>query len=300
MSSVPRFALAACAAACMPLALAAAPAVDTAAIESATGLKGSYDAAEKVFKVSKPRDDLKVTVAGFALPTFMGLTSWAAFTPMGRSTMVMGDTVLLEDEVNPAMSAALDAGLQVTALHNHFFDEQPKLYFMHIGGTGDARRLAAGVKAMYDRIAQVRAAAPVPTSLPASDIAGPSNVSADPLARILRAKPETKDGMVKFTLGRTTRMHGVAVGNQMGVNTWAAFAGSDDNAVVDGDFAMREEDLQAVLKSMRASGIAIVSIHQHMTQEKPRIMFLHYWGKGRAEVLATAVRQALDSEHTLR
>lgn len=125
-------------------------------------------------------------------------------------------------------------------------------------------------------------------------------MSAEPLARILRAKPETKDDMVKFTLGRSTHMHGVAVGKQMGVNTWAAFAGSDDNAVVDGDFAMREEDLQAVLKSMRASGIAIVSIHQHMTQEKPRIMFLHYWGKGRAEELATAVRQALDSEHILR
>lgn len=208
--------------------------------------------------------------------------------------------MLLEDEVNPAMSAALDAGLQVTALHNHFFHDQPKVYFMHIGGSGEAGRLAAAVKAMYDRVAEVRAANSDAASRQAAGVASTSNVSAEPIARILSAKPETKDGMVKFTLGRTTRMHGMSVGNQMGVNTWAAFAGTDDNAVVDGDFAMREEDLQSVLKSMRASGINIVAIHQHMVRENPRIMFLHYWGQGRATDLAVAVRRAFDSQHTLK
>jgi hypothetical protein len=300
MKALPRFALAAGAGLFLSCGLAASGGLDTAAIEAATGLKGNYDAAEKVFKVSKPRDDLKVTVAGHPLTPFQGLTSYAAFMPMGRSTMVMGDTVLLEDEVNPAMSAALDAGLQVTALHNHFFYDQPKVYFMHIGGTGDARQLATGVKAVYDRIAQVRAANSDAASRDAADIASTSSISAEPLAAILQARPDTKDGMVKFTLGRTTRMHGAAVGNQMGVNTWAAFAGTDDNAIVDGDFAMREEDLQAVLKSMRASGINIVSIHQHMVQDSPRILFLHYWGKGRTTDLAMAVRRALDSERTVK
>ena len=300
MHVIPRIALAACAACWLAPAPAADAALDTAAIESITGLKGNYDAGEKVFKVSKPRDDVKVTVAGVPLPPFMGLSSWAAFTPMGRSAMLMGDTVLLEDEVNPAMSAALDAGLQVTALHNHFSSDQPRVYFMHIGGTGDPRQLAMHVKAMYDRIAQVRAAAPAPASASASAIPSPSNVSPQPLARILQAQPETRDGMVKFTLGRRTRMHGVPVGNQMGVNTWAAFAGSDENAVVDGDFAMREDDLQPVLKSMRGSGIEIVAIHQHMTHEVPRILFLHYWGRGRASDLAGAVRRAFDSQHALQ
>ena len=300
MKALPRFALAAGAGLFLSCGLAASRGLDTAAIEAATGLKGNYDAAEKVFKVSKPRDDLKVTVAGHPLTPFQGLTSYAAFMPMGRSTMVMGDTVLLEDEVNPAMSAALDAGLQVTALHNHFFYDQPKVYFMHIGGTGDARQLATGVKAVYDRIAQVRAANSDAPSHDAADIASTSSISAEPLAAILQARPDTKDGMVKFTLGRTTRMHGATVGNQMGVNTWAAFAGTDDNAIVDGDFAMREEDLQAVLKSMRASGINIVSIHQHMVQDSPRILFLHYWGKGRTTDLAMAVRRALDSERTVK
>ncbi|MFL6693533.1 MAG: DUF1259 domain-containing protein [Ramlibacter sp.] len=278
----------------LQLAVAATkPGIDTATIESATGLKGTFTAAENVFKVSKPRDDIKVTVDGMPMAPFMGLTSYAAFTPMGRATMVMGDTVLLEDEVNPVMSAALDAGLEVTALHNHFFFDQPKVYFMHIGGSGDAGKLAAGVKAMYDRVAQIRAAQPAPATSFGAQVPTPSHVSPDPLAQVFGAKPESKDGMVKFTLGRSTHMHGVTLGNQMGVNTWAAFAGTDDNAVVDGDFAMRESELQSVLKSMRGSGINIVSIHQHMTNENPRVMFLHYWGKGKATDLAQAVHKAV-------
>jgi hypothetical protein len=275
---------------------AAGPTLDTAAIESTTGLKGTYNKTENVFKVSKPRDDVKVSIDRWTMPAFMGLTSWAAFTPMGKSTMLMGDTVLFEDEVNPAMSAALDNGLEVTALHNHFFFDQPKVFFMHIGGMGDTQKLAAGVKAMYDRIAQVRAAQPSPGSSFTGDIPTPSNVSAAPIEQILGTKAQAKDGMVKVTFGRPARMHGTAVGNEMGVNTWAAFAGDDEHAVVDGDFAMHEDELQPVLKAMRSEGISIVAIHQHMTHESPRYMFLHYWGKGKAADLAKAVKEALDTQ----
>ncbi len=160
---------------------AAALDLDTAAIESITGLKGSYNKTENVFKISKPRDDIKVNVDRWTLPPFMGITSWAAFTPMGNATMVMGDTVLFEDEVNAAMSAALDGGLEVTAMHNHFFFDQPKVFFMHIGGTGDTRRLASAVKAMRDRIAQVRAAQATPASSFPGDIPSPSSISAAPI-----------------------------------------------------------------------------------------------------------------------
>jgi hypothetical protein len=129
-------------------------AIDTARIEQITGLKGTFFKQEDVFKVSKPRDDVKVRVDGWTMPPFMGLTSYAAFKPAhGSQVMLMGDTVLFEDEVNPAMSAALDSGLEVTALHNHFFFDQPKLYFMHIGGMGDSAKLAGGVKRVYDAIA---------------------------------------------------------------------------------------------------------------------------------------------------
>jgi hypothetical protein len=124
MSRKTRVLFAAATAVCMQMAVAAGPTVDTAAIESVTGLKGDYNKTENVFKISKPRDDVTISVDRWTMPPFMGLTSWAAFTPMAGSTMMMGDTVLFEDEVNPAMSAALEAGLEVTALHNHFFFDQ--------------------------------------------------------------------------------------------------------------------------------------------------------------------------------
>jgi hypothetical protein len=279
-----------------PAARAADPPLDTAAIESITGIAGTMNNAENVFKVSKPRTDIKPNVDRWTLPPFMGITSYAAFMPVVGGTMVMGDTVLLEDEVNAAMSAALDAGLEVTALHNHFFFDQPKIYFMHIGGMGDTARMARAVKAVYDRIAQVRSAQAAPAAAFPGDIPATSSISAAPIEEVFGTKSQSSNGMVKVVIGRKTTMHGVDVGNEMGVNTWAAFAGSDQQAVVDGDFAMLESELQTVLKTMRASGINIVAIHQHMTQETPRIMFLHYWGKGKAVDLARAVKKALDTQ----
>jgi hypothetical protein len=275
---------------------AAGPELDTASIESIIGLAGTFNIAENVFKVSKPRTDVKPTVDRWTLPPFMGITSYAAFMPIAGGTMVMGDTVLLEDEVNPAMSAALDGGLEVTALHNHFFFDQPKIYFMHIGGMGDTTRMATAVKAVYDRIAQVRAARPSLSSVFPGDIASTSSISAGPIEEVFGVKAQSSNGMVKVVLGRKATMHGIEIGNEMGVNTWAAFAGSDQRAVVDGDFAMLEGELQTVLKTLRSEGINIVAIHQHMTQETPRYVFLHYWGKGRAVDLARAVKKALDTQ----
>ena len=279
-----------------PLQAADVPPLDTAAIESITGLTGTMNKAENVFKVSKPRIDIKPRVDGWTLPPFMGITSYAAFMPMANGTMVMGDTVLLEDEVNPAMSAALDAGLEVTALHNHFFFDQPKIYFMHIVGMGDTSQLATAVKAVYDRIGRVRATQASPSSAFPGDIPATSSISAAPIEEVFGMKSQSSNGMVKVVIGRKATMHGVEVGNEMGVNTWAAFAGSDQQAVVDGDFAMLEDELQTVLKAMRAEGINIVAIHQHMTQETPRYVFLHYWGKGKAVDLARAVKKALNTQ----
>ena len=280
----------------VPPAGAADLPLDTAEIESITGLTGTMNKAENVFKVSKPRTDIKPTVDRWTVPPFMGITSYAAFMPTSRGTMLMGDTVLLEDEVNPAMSAALDAGLEVTALHNHFFYDQPKIYFMHIGGMDDTARLARAVKAVYDRVAQVRSGQATPASAFPGDIPATNSISAAPIEEIFGMKSQNSNGMVKVVIGRKATMHGVEVGNEMGVNTWAAFAGSDQQAVVDGDFAMLEDELQTVLKTMRAEGINIVAIHQHMTEETPRYVFLHYWGKGKAVDLARAVKKALNTQ----
>ena len=275
--------------------------LDTARIEQITGLKGSFSERENVFKVSKPRTDVPIQVDGIAMPPFMGLTSWAAFTSAhGGHVMLMGDTVLFEDEVNPAMSAALDAGLEVTALHNHFFFDRPKVYFMHIGGMSDAAELASGVKKVYDKIAEIRVAKPAPeTSFPGA-IGRENKISSAPLEAILGVKGQANNGMFKVVIGAKSTMHSVPVGNEMGVNTWAAFAGTDDEAVVDGDFAMREDELQPVLKAMRSEGINIVAIHQHMTHEQPRYMFLHYWGKGKAADLAKSVKKALDVQAAVK
>src|SRR5215510_11237044 len=274
--------------------------LDTAAIEQATGLKGQLIAEENVFKVGKPRADVKINVDGWTMPPFMGLGSWAAFTPEHGGVMVMGDTVLFEDEVNPVMSAALDAGLDVTALHNHFFFDEPKVFFMHIGGTGEAKTLAAGVKQVYDKVAEIRAANPSPVKTFPGKIDTPSSITAAPLEGTLGVKGQSMQGMFKIVIGRTASMHGVSVGKEMGINTWAAFAGSDNAAFVDGDFAMLENELQPVLHAMRKEGINIVAIHQHMSQEQPRYFFLHYWGKGKAGDLARSLKRVLDAQASVK
>jgi len=271
--------------------------LDTAKIEEAAGAKGMLNKDEGVFKVSYPRTDVKVNIDGTTLPPFMGLTSWAAFmSGMKEEAMVMGDMVLFQDEVNPAMSAALDNGLAVTALHNHFFYDEPKVYFMHIGGEGDAVKLAAAVKAIQDKVKEVRLASPqLAKGFSRKPLAATSNVTPKPIEDIL-GKGQAKDGMFKVVIGRTSRMPcGCTIGKEMGVNTWSAFYGTDDAALVDGDFAVFEGELQGVLKSLRGSGINIVAIHSHMESENPKVLFLHYWGRGTTVDLAKALKGALDA-----
>ena len=281
-----------CAIACANIDFSSA-ALDGAKIDQITGLKGKLSEKENVYKVTWPRSDVKVVVDGWAMPPFMGLGTWAAFTETSDGVMVMGDTVLFEDEVNTAMTAALDNGLSVTALHNHFFFDKPKVFFMHIEGEGNVEKLAGAVRKLYDAVKQVRGTNSQPKETFGDNALPEKNsINAALLNEIFGAQGEAKDGMAKFTFGRPAQMHGVKIDNTMGVNTWAAFAGSDDNAVVDGDFAVTEDELQAVLKSLVKQKIYIVAIHQHMTHEQPRMMFFHYWGRGRAKDLAQTIKGA--------
>jgi len=273
--------------------------LDTARIEGITGLKGTRDETEGVFKVNSPRTDVKVVVDGSALPPFMGLTSWAAFqTGKSAPAMVMGDLVLFQDEVNPVMSALLDAGVSVTALHNHFFFDEPKVFFMHIDVEGTAEALATGVRRALDKVKEIRAANAKPAANSGTKpLPEKSAITGAPLEQALGAKGQAKDGMFKAVIGRTTHAAcGCEIGREMGVNTWAGFAGTDDNAVVDGDFAVLESELQPVLRSLRKADIDIVAIHHHMTGETPRVLFLHYWGRGKAVNLARGVKSALDAQ----
>src|SRR6266480_92629 len=190
--------------------------LDTGRIDQITGLKGKMNEKEGVYRVTFPRDDVKVVVDGWKMPPFMGLGTWAAFTKGAHAeAMVMGDTVLFEDEVNAAMTAALDNGLNVTALHNHFFFDQPKVFFMHIEGEGSIEKLASAVKKVYDTTKAIRGPDPKPaesfsvvgqTSLPDK-----SSITAAFLNEIFGVQGEGKDGMVKFTIGRPAKMHGVTI-----------------------------------------------------------------------------------------
>jgi hypothetical protein len=228
------------------------------------------------------------------LKPFAGLGSWAAFTAAPHGAMVMGDTVVFQDEVTPAMDAAFEHGLEVTGLHNHFFHDEPKVFFMHIGGMGDPANLAAGVKAVWDAIKKVRAENPKPATRFVGDAPKAGRIDAAAIEKALGQKSESQDGVVKVTIKREGTMHGVKVGGSMGLTTWAAFSGSDDFAAVDGDFIMTASEVQPVLRSLRKVGINVVALHNHMVGEQPAFYFTHFWGKGKASELADGLRMALD------
>ena len=268
--------------------------LDTAKIEALTGLKGQLNEKEGVFKVSFPRDDIKATVGGVKMTPAMGLTAWAAFTRLGDHAMVMGDIVLLEDQVNPVMSAALDNGLEVTALHNHFLWDSPRVMFMHVGGMGDEEKLARGIGAVFARVKEPVVPRSVPPRLDRDR--ADTELNPEKLDAALGTKGDFAKGVYKAVWGLNTKMDAHDVGAAMGVNTWAAFSGSNEQAVVDGDFAMYEGQLQGVLRALRRAGINIVAIHNHMTMESPRVMFLHYWGQGTAAQLAAGLKSALDTQ----
>src|SRR5260370_33963126 len=188
--------------------------LDTDKIDQATGLKGKLNEKEVVYKVTLPRDDVKVIVGSWTMPPFMGLGTWAAFKETNAGAMVMGDTVLFEDEVNTVMSAALDSGLSVTALHNHFFFDEPKVYFMHIEGEGSVDKLAGAGKKIYDVIKAISSSNTTPKdSFGDKPLRQKSSITVGPLNEIFGTQRESKDGMVKFTFGRPAKMHGFTFGN---------------------------------------------------------------------------------------
>jgi uncharacterized protein DUF1259 len=259
-----------------------------------TSLSKTGDFKEGVLKVNVPRNDLRVTISGRPVPTPFGFGGWIAMTKGTGTEVLMGDLVLTEDEVNPVMSAVLDNGLDVTALHNHFFWEQPRIFYMHVHGSGSATDLASRIKPALDLIDQAVKRAQPTTSAAAS--AG-SGLDSAALAEIIGHQGEQNGAVYKITIGRpdlNVREHGASINARMGLNTWAAFAGSDADAIVAGDVAMREDEVTPVLKALRANGISVVAIHHHMTGIQPVVFFLHYYGSGRAAKLAEGVKAAVD------
>ena len=269
--------------------------LDAEKIGQAAGTKATT-APDGVVRIGWARRDVAVTVDGMPLKPFAGLGSWAAFTPTKHGAMVMGDTVVFQDEVTPAMDAAFARELEVTGLHNHFFYDEPKVYFMHIGGQGEPEKLAAAVKGVWDAIKKVRADKPQPATRFAGAVPKEGKIDAVAIEKVLGHKSETQAGVVKVTIGREGSMHGIKVGGSMGLTTWAAFSGSDDLAAVDGDFIMTAEEVQPVMRALRKAGIHIVALHNHMVGEQPAFYFTHFWGKGSTKELAEGLKAALEAQ----
>ena len=255
------------------------------------GRKGDFK--DGVLKANIPRTDLKISIAGSATPTPFGFGGWVAMEKdSAGKEVLMGDLVLLQEEVNPVMSALLDHGIEVTALHNHFLWEEPRIFYMHVHGRGSAASLAEALKPALDLIGKV-----TPAQQPSISSSGGTPIDSAKLSAIIGHPGEQSGAVYKITVGRDDLKlseHGATINARMGLNTWAAFYGTQENAEIAGDVAMRESEVTPVLKALRSHGLQVVSIHHHMIELQPMVIFLHYWGTGPAEQLAAGFKAALD------
>ena len=213
------------------------------------------------------------------------------------SLMVMGDIVLTETDLKPVQQEVIRQGLTITAIHNHFVRNHPHIIYMHVGGSGITETLAKKVKAVLDKVSEVRGHNPAAGSVP--DV--PYTIDNKKLDDILGYKGEMSKGVYKYTIGRpdiALKEHHVPVSTFLGFNTWAAFQGSRDHAAVAGDFTMLEDEVAAVIKALVENGIEVVAVHNHMVHEQPHIFFLHFWAVGPAEELAKGLKAALDQTGT--
>jgi hypothetical protein len=266
---------------------------DYKAVLDALGRTGDFK--DGVLKVNIPRNDLNVSIEGVATPTPFGFGGWVALTKGSGMDVMMGDLVLTESEVNPVMSSLLNAGIEVTALHNHFFFDNPRVFFMHVHGHGSAADLAGKLKPALGMIGKPSSATAGAVATAGKSLQGTLNSAG--LAKTIGTEGETNGAVYKITIGRPdikiTEM-GAPINARMGLNTWAAFYGSDADAVVAGDIAMLDSEVQNVLKALRSNNISVVAMHHHMIGTTPNVTFLHYWGRGAAQKLAAGVKAAVD------
>jgi len=265
--------------------------LDIAAIESVLQMKGTEKEGE--YKVTVPQNDLNVVVDSFKIIPPMGLGSWVAFTPAEDGAMIMGDIVVTETDLKPVQEEVISQGLTVTAIHNHFVRDKPHVMYMHIGGMGTEEKLAQAVKLVFGKVTEVRGKNPAEGSK--GEVQNTLDTQA--LDNLLGSKGEMSRGVFKHTIGRPDvdlKDHTASVSAFAGFNTWAAWQGVPERAAVAGDFAMLENEVAPVIKALVENGIEVVAVHNHMVHEEPRIFFLHYWGVGSVEKLATGLKAALD------
>lgn len=270
---------------------------EMAAIDSALGKKGSYKEAEATYTTPLPRNDLKMKIKGEPVPIPFGFGGWVSFkkTVNGKSAMVMSDTVLQMEEVNPLISAAHANGLEIAAIHNHFFYEEPRIFYMHIHGMGTVEELAKKYANTIRDSKLFPANQPAPSAPPAAT--GKENFDLPALDAIVKYTGTVNGPTYKYTVGRNdlkVMAMGVEMTTNIGLNTWASFAGKQDDAHIAGDVAMLQNEVNSVIKALRQHNLEVVAVHNHMLGDDPHMIFLHYYGRGKAVALAQGFRAALD------
>ena len=270
---------------------------EISAIEAAIGKKGIYKEAEATHTTPLPRNDLKIMIKGEPVPISFGFGGWVSIkrTMDGKSAVLMSDCVLLQEEINPLISAAQANGLEVGAIHNHFFYEEPRIFYMHIHGMGSPEDLAA----KYAKAISETKIAPKnqpPTGLPPAKM-GNEIFNVSQLNGVIKYEAAVNGSTIKYTIGRND-LKVIAMNAEMttsiGLNTWASFTGSIEKAHIAGDVAMLDHEVNGVIKALRANNIEVVAVHNHMLGDDPHMIFLHYLGTGNALKLAEGFRAALD------
>ena len=262
-------------------------------VEDALGRTGKVQA-DGALKFAMPRKDLKVTADGVAIKPGFALGAWIAFSSSGDDSMVMGDLVLTEDEVAPVMAKLQQGGIEITALHNHILHESPRVMYMHIGGSGNATRLA---KAIHDALSATG-------TPPASPAGSPQklDLDTDQLDQAMGRKgTDTGGGVYQFGVPRaeTIRDHGMTVPPSMGVATGINFQPTGGGkAAITGDFVLLGSEVNPVIEALRNHGIHVTALHSHMLDEEPRLFFMHFWANGDAVKLAQGLRAALDKTNS--
>jgi hypothetical protein len=265
--------------------------IDWQKVDDAFGRKGTVGG--DVHRYGFPRSDLKVTLDGVEIKPGFALGSWVAFKPVQGGAMAMGDLVLLETEINPVMSKLIEGGLEITAVHNHLLRANPATFYMHVGGHGDPAKMATAIHAAL-------AASKTPLQAPAQAAPAPApELDAAQLEQIIGAKSQANGGILQFSVPRRDPVseHGAQLvpPGPTGVATAINFQPTGGGkAAITGDFVLVPEEVNPVVKALRANGIEVTAIHSHMLTEQPRLIFMHFWANDDAQKLAKGLREALD------
>jgi hypothetical protein len=263
-------------------------------IDSTIGGQGAYVADDGVYKIVLPREEATIVYDYQTLSPNLGLNSWVAFKAAAHHEAILtGQLLLLDDEVNAIVTAAVDAGLDVTGLASSSVFDGPRLHTLDLSGIGTFESLAAAFRKCLDEIGHVRRLAIRPKSS-APDVPMVSSIDPAPLDAVLCVKGGLAEGAYRAVIGTSALLRGEQIGREMGMSTWISVAGTNDRAVANGEFVAGSDDLQKVLKALRAKGISIISIRNHTVGEQPQFVFVRFWGEGGAVELAKAIRFALD------